>query len=283
MIHNPTGARQPRTAWSPDHLKHERAVALSHVLEASTSVTYTSQLQSYLSFCKMHSFSAKPTSDTLSFFVVYIVHHIKPSSVGCYLSGICNLLEPYYPDVRIAHSAPIVHHTLAGMEKLWGALPMHRKRAQEHDDLMMIISHLPPCPSHDELLFVTMLFTGFHGLLRLGELTIPDAIAKCTRRKLTLRHTLSFEGDTRFSFTLPFHKADLAGHSLRSGGATALALASVPENVIQGLGRWSSDTWRIYIQKHPVLLQALLHGNSAFQTLPSSSTALSSLPISNRE
>ncbi|KIJ39233.1 hypothetical protein M422DRAFT_78254, partial [Sphaerobolus stellatus SS14] len=57
----------------------------------------------------------------------------------------------------------------------------------------MIISRLPPCPSHDELLFIAMLFTGFHGLLRLGELTIPDVVARC---------------DTRFSFILPFHKAD---------------------------------------------------------------------------
>ncbi|KIJ43642.1 hypothetical protein M422DRAFT_169609 [Sphaerobolus stellatus SS14] len=208
MIRHPTGTRQPRTAWSLDRLKHERAVALGHALEASTSVTYTSQLQSYLSFCKMHGFSAEPTTDMLSFFVVYMAHHIKPSSVGCYLSGICNSLEPYYPDVRVARSAPIVRRTLAGMKKLRGSQPTHRKRALERDDLLMIISHLPSSPSHDELLFAAMLFTGFHGLLRLGELTIPDAVAKRTARKLTLRHTLTFEGNARFSFTLPFHKAD---------------------------------------------------------------------------
>ncbi|KIJ55180.1 hypothetical protein M422DRAFT_103750, partial [Sphaerobolus stellatus SS14] len=247
----------------------------------------------------MHGFSAEPTSDTLSFFIVYMAHHIKPSSVGCYLSGICNSLEPYYPDVRIARSAPIIRCTLAGMKKLCGALPTHRKRALERDDLMMIISRLSPCPSHNELLFVAMLFTGFHGLLRLGELTIPNAVAKRTMRKLTLRHTLSFKSDTRFSFILPFHKADrfytgnmvmiqalphspldplfhvrcyissrdrlfpllpalwltsfgrppsyswfvsrlqsflgseVAGHSLHSEGATALALTGVPDNVIQ--------------------------------------------------
>ncbi|KAF8591603.1 hypothetical protein K439DRAFT_1626974 [Ramaria rubella] len=53
---------------------------------------------------------------------------------------------------------------------------------------------------------------------------------------------------------------DIGGHSIRSGGATALALAGVPDSVIQAMGRWSSETFRIYVHKHPVLLQALLHG-----------------------
>ncbi|KIJ29340.1 hypothetical protein M422DRAFT_144845, partial [Sphaerobolus stellatus SS14] len=44
-------------------------------------------------------------------------------------------------------------------------------------------------------------------LLRLGELTFPENIRKHSSKKLTLRHTLNVQG-TRFSFTLPFHKAD---------------------------------------------------------------------------
>jgi hypothetical protein len=54
------------------------------------------------------------------------------------------------------------------------------------------------------------------------------------------------------------------GHSLRSGGATALALMGVCDDLIQAIGRWASDTFRIYIWKHPVLLQALIHGKPAF-------------------
>jgi hypothetical protein len=38
-----------------------------------------------------------------------------------------------------------------------------------------------------------------------------------------------------------------AGHSFRRGGATALQLAGVPSAVIQRQGRWSSDTFRRYI------------------------------------
>jgi hypothetical protein len=57
---------------------------------------------------------------------------------------------------------------------------------------------------------------------------------------------------------------EVAGHSLRSGGATALALAGVCNDLIQAIGRWASDTFCIYIHKHPILLQALIHGKPAF-------------------
>jgi len=52
---------------------------------------------------------------------------------------------------------------------------------------------------------------------------------------------------------------DVAGHSLRSGGATALTIAGTPNDHIQARGRWTSQSYQIYIRKHPVMLQSLLH------------------------
>ncbi|KIJ32235.1 hypothetical protein M422DRAFT_104766, partial [Sphaerobolus stellatus SS14] len=245
-----------------------------------------------------HNFPVTPTANTLSFFVVYMSHHLKPATVGSYLSGICHLMEPYYPDVRAARASPVVVRSLAGMKKLRGLQPTNRKRALSRKDLHSIIRLLPPEPAYEDFLFVAMLLTGFFGLLRLGELTFPNNVRKCSFKKLTMRHTLSLE-ETRFSFTLPFHKADrfyagntvmieslpdspldplshlraylaqrdtrfpllpalwltsegrpptyswfvsrlqrflgndVAGHSLRSGGATALALAGISDNAIQ--------------------------------------------------
>ncbi|KAJ7791988.1 hypothetical protein B0H14DRAFT_3499892 [Mycena olivaceomarginata] len=49
------------------------------------------------------------------------------------------------------------------------------------------------------MLFLSMLTTRHDGLLRLGELTIPDSVALRNSRKITLR---------QFSFFLPYHKAD---------------------------------------------------------------------------
>jgi hypothetical protein len=52
---------------------------------------------------------------------------------------------------------------------------------------------------------------------------------------------------------------DVAGQSIRAGGATSLAENGVAPHIIQGIGRWASTAWQIYIRKHPVLLQAMLY------------------------
>lgn len=54
---------------------------------------------------------------------------------------------------------------------------------------------------------------------------------------------------------------EFTGHSMRAGGATALALLGIPPHVIQAIGRWSSDEWQKYVRKHAYLQQALLHGH----------------------
>jgi hypothetical protein len=57
---------------------------------------------------------------------------------------------------------------------------------------------------------------------------------------------------------------NVAGHSLRSGGATALALAGTPLDHICLIGRWSSDAFLIYLRQNPILIQSTLAGRSAF-------------------
>ena len=70
-----------------------------------------------------------------------------------------------------------------------------------------------------------------------------------------------------------FPDDNVVGHSLRSGGATALALAGVPLERIQIIGRWSSEAFLIYIRQNPILLQSSITGHSAFDAAntPSSS------------
>lgn len=54
---------------------------------------------------------------------------------------------------------------------------------------------------------------------------------------------------------------DVGGHSIRSGGATFLAQCGFSMDTIQALGRWSSDTFKIYIRQHPLLLHAAIEKN----------------------
>src|SRR5882724_1607356 len=120
-------SRQPaRTAWSNERLLRERSLALGHAIEHSTSITYTSHLQSYLSFCKLHNRPIIPTIDTLSFYIVFMCHHINPKYVMAYLSSICNSLKPHFPDVHKICLNPLVVCMLAGTKRLHGGQAVHR-------------------------------------------------------------------------------------------------------------------------------------------------------------
>ena len=250
-------------------------------------------------------------------------HHIKPSSVDAYLSGICNQLEPFYPNARLNRRHQLVTRTLHGCKKL-RAVATTRKRPLYRAELQSLRDQYMSSTDHDDLLFFVILLVGFHGLMCLEELVWPDKKALQDYRKVTKWHSVELlpEG---FSFFLPGHKADrffegnriivqrnssgddpdapfrkyltsrdklfpfhpelwlradgsvptcswfirrlwlhfpsdVAGHSLRAGGATALAQAGIPPHIIQAIGRWASDTFQIYIRQHPVLLAAFLFG-----------------------
>jgi hypothetical protein len=64
-------------------------------------------------------------------------------------------------------------------------------------------------------------------------------------------------------FQAVFVNHGFSGHSMRTGGATALALAGVSPQLIQAVGRWSSDEFKKYIWIHPYILQALIHDSSS--------------------
>jgi hypothetical protein len=324
MIRSLTRSRQSvRSAWPWDRLLRERAIALGQAIDTSTLKTYSSALNSYLTFVRLHDLPVEPTPNTLSFFTVFMSHHIDPKSVSSYLSGICQQLEPHFPNVRLARHSPLVERTLKGCLRLYGTA-VKRKRALTFSDLSKVLTDLASSSSHDDLLFKTMLLTGFFALMRLGELAFPNDISLRNWRKVTKRSTVVITPD-QYEFHLPSHKAvpffegnhviitkkqyttinplsffvdylnsrdakfplssplwitskgtvptryffisrlrryfekDIAGQSMRAGGATSLAENGVPPSLIQFIGRWSSDTFLIYIRKSPVLIQALLY------------------------
>lgn len=187
---------------------HERSIALGMAIDESSLANYTSALNSYITFCRMHGFPIDPTPDTLSFYAVYICHHIKPSSVGTYLSGICNQLEVYFPEVRKARSSALVKRTLQGCKRLKES-PTIRKSALTTSQLTDICAAiLVPSASHDDLLFIAILLTGFYALMRLGELTFPDKVALRNWNKISKRVSVKFPTADSYGFFLLSHKAD---------------------------------------------------------------------------
>ena len=99
-------------------------------------------------------------------------HHIKPASVDTYLSGICQQLEPFFPDVRKNHKSILVHRTIAGC-KCVKAIPTNRKSALTTNNLFLVLNDHATF-NDDDLLFHAQLVISFFALLRLGELTYPD-------------------------------------------------------------------------------------------------------------
>ena len=320
-------ARQPhREPWTIERLNYECSILLGMSIDHSTSASYSSALNSYLTFCKSHGLPVEPTPQTLSYYTTFQCYHINPKSVDSYLSGICNQLEPYFPDVRQHRKSALVNRTLAGAKRYRGT-PTKRKSPLTVANLLTVANDLAPSTLHDDLLFNALLNTGFTGLLRLGELTWPDKITLRDYKKLTMRHTLQWT-PTEYSFWLPTHKADttfegnrivikkiagapdphpimaeyvtsrdtlfpfhpqlwlrsngsiplrswfikrlrhyftaeIAGQSLRAGGATAMAEAGAEPQLIKGAGRWSSNAFERYIRKNPVVLHALILSRSS--------------------
>ena len=207
MIQSHRCSRQPaREAWSHDRLLRERAIALGQAIDTSTLNSYSSALNSYLNFVQLHNLPVEPTPDTLSFFAVFMSHHIEPRSVLNYLSGICQQLEPYFDNVRSSRRSPLVERTMKGCLHLKSS-PTKRKCALTFDDLKKVVLELGNSTSHDDLLFKTMLLMGFFALMRLGELSFPDEKRLRNWKKVTKRSSVIVAGD-QYEFLLPAHKAD---------------------------------------------------------------------------
>ncbi|KAF8806858.1 hypothetical protein BYT27DRAFT_7223991 [Phlegmacium glaucopus] len=301
-----------RETWTCECLLRERAIAIACAVEPSSISSYSSAVSSYFDFCSTHSFPIEPTPNTLSFYAVYMLHHIKPRSVASYLSGVCNQLEPFFPDVRMHRRHWLVSKTLEGCRKMFPSATS-RKRPLTRLELANVCRYYKSSSSFNNTLFLAILFTGFHGLQ--------------DYRKIIMRSTVQINPKS-FQFLLPGHKADrffegsqviiqatdldddawapfssylalhnqlfplraelllkedgtvptrswflhllqkhfpgnVGGHSLRAGGATALAEAGLPPHIIQAIGRWSSPAFQIYIRRHPVLLASLLYGSGS--------------------
>ena len=208
MISLTPRARQPdRLPWTRERLEKERAIAIGASIDASSVASYSSALNSYVNFCRIHEFPVDPTPDTLSFYTVFMCHHIKPKSVESYLSGICSQLEPFFPKVLEIRRHRLVTKTLQGCKKLRGCATS-RKRPLTRSELGVLSPryNVPGTP-HDDLLFFSILLTGFHGLMRLGELTWPDRKDLHDYRKIIMRNSVHVNSES-YEFYLPGHKGD---------------------------------------------------------------------------
>ena len=114
-------SRQPvRLPWTTEQLIYECSILLGMAIDSTTAHTYSSATNSYLTFCKLHTLPIDPMPETLSYYVTFQSTHINPKSVESYLSGICNNLEPFFPDIRSNRAIALVKRTLKGTRRRHG-------------------------------------------------------------------------------------------------------------------------------------------------------------------
>ena len=203
----PSSWQPNRRPWTMEMLLREHAFTLSNSVDISTSQSYGSALNSWIAFIQMHDFPLEPNPDTLSFFIVYMSHHIHPKSIQSYLSGLVRQLEPDFPNVCEVHLSSLVVKVMKGCMKTRG-VTVRRKLPLSVSDLRFIKKRFSSSKSHDDLLFVTLITTSFHGLLCLGEMTFPDSVYTTQDwHKVTKRSSLTIRLH-QYEFLLPAHKAD---------------------------------------------------------------------------
>ena len=100
-----------------------------------------------LTFCKIYNFNIEPTEQTLSFLVVYMSSHIKPTSVNSYLSRIANQLEPFSPNVQKSHNSMLVSRTMTGCQHRFGMPVKHNSM-----DLCVLASSLSQTAWHTAII-----------------------------------------------------------------------------------------------------------------------------------
>ena len=104
-------------------------------LHHRTQQSYGSALNSWIAFTEMHQFPIEPTSDTLSFYIVYMSHYISPRSVQSYLAGLVQQLEPDFPQIREIRASPLITKVMKGCINM-RAKEVRRKRLLSMHDLV---------------------------------------------------------------------------------------------------------------------------------------------------
>ena len=154
----------------------------------------------------MHQFDIEPTPDTLSYYIVYMSHQISPRSVKSYLSGLVQQLEPDFPNIQDVRGSHLVTRAMKGCLKML-AKPIKRKDPLLIEDLRYLENKFRNTNDHDNLLFLSLLVTGFQGLLHLGKLTFPDDPSLREWRKISRWASLQVQS-SQYLFQLTAHKAD---------------------------------------------------------------------------
>ena len=182
-----TGSQPQHVAWTLEWLVHEWAIALSHSIDSSSTLTCNTHLQSYLAFCKLHQWHIELTPETTSQASAKLWNHI-------------------FKDKQKVQLHPIITWMFSSMMKMRGNISFNCKHALTSGDVECLFDCYDT-GQHNDTLFPTVTLTRFHALLQLGEMTQPNLKGKWSSKKSTLHYTPCLL-QHNFSYLLLYHKGD---------------------------------------------------------------------------
>jgi hypothetical protein len=154
------------------------------------------------------------------------------------------------PDVRVHSSRVLRHSAVTFLSSTQAIIRLHSSKTDPNAKgsvLRLFATGDVTCP-----------VAALQAIWREPKVGVPDGpLFATTRAQLTRREFIvslrRVVGLTEQKHKIGLQRRLFAGHSLRRGGATSLMLRGVPNGVIQLLGRWASDAYRLYLD-HPIEL-----------------------------
>ncbi|KAF8338753.1 uncharacterized protein EI90DRAFT_2887365, partial [Cantharellus anzutake] len=162
----------------------------------------------------LHNRDIEPTPKTVSFFICYMAKQTGRSgnplsiqTIISYLLGIVHHLQPFYLGAQAVRKHLLIVGVLRGVERTDGEPIRWKLLIESH----LLVDRYVVSSEFDNHLFLAICFTAFHGLLRIGELVVPDDTSKLNFWKLTLCCSMEFihhDAINTYQFLLPTHKTD---------------------------------------------------------------------------
>lgn len=205
-----------------EQLRSEMIQLVDSSIEKSTKRAYDSAVKKWKAFTILYSLPFLPTVESLALFITSLFKKV----IG--IAGILSGLGYYFKlrmDWDLIRSDEIIRRLMISTKKN-NDHQVKRAKALPIEIVLSVAASLPEGRTdrdYDNLLFGVMLLIGFFGVMRLGEIVIPNSPDQNHHRKIIQRSSVKMEF-SHFRFRLPYHKAD----RLYEGSTVSIARDSLP-------------------------------------------------------
>lgn len=203
-------------------LRSESNQIMNSSIELSTKKIYAGAMKKWEKFTVLLSIPFYPTVESLVLFITYLFRTIN-GVVGV-LSGLARYFK-LRMDWNLIRNDERITRLIQGTKKLTDK-KIKKAKALPIESILLVAASLPEGRTdkdYEDLLFGVILLTGFFGVMRSGELLIPDRPNRDSYRKIIQRNSVVLD-KLFYQFSLRYHKAD----RFYNGSTVTITEASLP-------------------------------------------------------